>query len=66
MAKTPFELRFEFYHAAKEQLISQYHAEFNQAQVEAEQGQRVEYPHFPSSGEIFALAEEIKQFAEKK
>lgn len=66
MAQTPFELRFNYYMAAKAQLIDQYHAEFNHAQVEAERGNRVEYPSFPSSIEIFNLAEEIKSFAEKR
>jgi hypothetical protein len=66
MAQTPYELRFNYYMAAKAQLIDQYHAEFNQAQVEADKGKSVEYPHFPSSSEIFTLAEEIKSFAEKR
>jgi len=63
---TPYELRFSYYSAAKEHLLAQYYAEFNQAQVEADKGKSVEYPHFPSTGEIFALAEEIKAFSEKK
>ena len=67
MGMTPYEQRFNYYMAAKDQLVSAYHAEVNEVQCRKEYslGSK-EFPVYPTAEQIFALAEDIKAFAEKK
>ena len=66
MSNTPYEMRFNYYMAASDQLQSDYHAKFNEAVIRKEDGFKGVYPAYPTADEIFALAEAIKAFAEKK
>jgi hypothetical protein len=67
MGTTPYEARFNYYLAARDQLTNAYHCEFTEAQVRKETGEQIkEWPEYPTSDMIFSLAEEIKAFAEKK
>ena len=67
MGTTPYEQRFNYYMAAKDQLSNQYHAQLNEAQIKMQYGATgAAVPDYPTPAQIFALAEEIKAFAEKK
>lgn len=67
MGTTPYEQRFNYYMAAKDQLVNQYQALLNEAQLKMQHGALgAELPDFPTATQIFQLAEEIKAFAEKK
>jgi hypothetical protein len=67
MGTTPYEQRFNYYMAAKDQLSNQYHAQLNEAQIKMQYGdQGAAVPDYPNPDQIFQLAEEIKTFAEKK
>lgn len=59
---TPYEQRFNYYMAARDHLVGQYQANMDIAS----QGKVFPLPKYPSTEEIFSLAEEIKAFAEKK
>lgn len=66
---TPYEQRFNYYMAAKDLLIEKYHADFNAVTITANNPKYILselLPKFPTEDEIFALAESIKYFAEKK
>jgi hypothetical protein len=66
MTATPYEMRFQYYMAARDQLQNGYHAKFNEAVIRKEDGLAGVYPAYPDEEEIFKLAEAIKAFAEKK
>jgi hypothetical protein len=67
MGTTPYEARFNYYMAAKDQLANQYHAQLNEAQLKMQYGAKgTEVPDYPTPEQIFQLAEDIKSFAEKK
>ena len=67
MGTTPYEARFNYYIAAKDQLSNQYHAQLNEAQIKMQYGDTgAVVPDYPTPAQIFSLAEEIKAFAEKK
>lgn len=68
MGITPYEMRFNYYMAAKDQLVNAYHAEFNEVQCHKDRNDlgHYEYPKYPTPKDIFDLAEDIKAFAEKK
>ena len=66
MTQTPYEMRFQYYIAARDQMQNAYHAKFNEAVIRKEDGFAGVYPAYPTADEIFALAEAIKAFAEKK
>jgi hypothetical protein len=67
MGTTPYEQRFNYYMAARDQLTNAYHCEFTEAQVRKDAGEQIkDWPTYPTANQIFALAEEIKAFAEKK
>ena len=60
---TPYQQRFDYYQAARDHLVSQYHAIL---EVKNLKQAFDDLPKYPSTDEIFLLAEEIKAFAEKK
>lgn len=67
MGMTPYEQRFNYYMAAKDQLTNAYHCKFTEAQYLKESGQSdIVMPKYPTPKDIFDLAEDIKAFAEKK
>ena len=66
MTATPYEMRFQYYMASREQLQNNYHAKFNEACIRKQDGLSGVYPEFPTPEEIFKLAEAIKVFAETK
>jgi hypothetical protein len=67
MTTTPYEMLFNYYMAAKDQLANQYHAQLNEAQIKMQYGATgAPVPDYPTPTQIFQLAEEIKSFAEKK
>jgi hypothetical protein len=67
MGITPYEQRFNYYMAARDQLTNAYHCEFNESQCRNTAGENIdEWPKFPTPDQIFSLAEDIKSFAEKK
>ena len=66
MTATPYEMRFQYYIAAREQLQDNYNAKFNEACIRKEDGFAGVYPAYPTEQEIFKLAEAIKVFAETK
>jgi hypothetical protein len=69
MGITPYEQRFNYYMAARDQLTQQYHADYEKVQITANDNKNILshfLPKYPTAAEIFALAEEIKAFAEKK
>ena len=59
---TPYEQRFDYYMAARDHLVSQYHSDL---EVKKLTNVLDTVPTYPSIQEIFALAEQIKAFAEK-
>jgi hypothetical protein len=85
MTTTPYEMRYNYYMAAKDQLMAEYHNNFQQHswikennierprkhsgwdhQAWYKHTKNWEMPYPPTKEDIFALAEEIKAFAEKK
>ena len=69
MTMTPFEMRFNYYMAARDQLTQQYHADYEKVQITANDPKSILsqlLPTYPTANQIFSLAEEIKAFAEKK
>ena len=69
MGITPYEQRFNYYMAARDQLTQRYHAELEKVQITANDQKSILsniLPKYPTADEIFSLAEEIKSFAEKK
>jgi len=67
MGTTPYEQRFNYYMAARDQLTTAYHCKFAEAQCRNDAGESIgTWPEFPTPNQILSLAEEIKTFAEKK
>jgi|APCry1669188970_1035186.scaffolds.fasta_scaffold186931_1 hypothetical protein len=66
MTATPYEMRFQYYIAARDQLQNAYSSKFNEACIRKQDGFAGVYPEFPTPEEIFILAEAIKVFAETK
>ncbi len=64
--KNPYELRFDLLTFARDTLESEYHAQMNAALESTRLGKPLELPTFPARQQIFALAEEYRNFIEKK
>lgn len=64
--KNPYELRFDLLTFARDTLESEYHATMNMALESTRLGKPVDLPKFPTRKEIFDLAEEYRNFIEKK
>lgn len=64
--KNPYELRFDLLTFSRDTLESQYHAQLNAALESIRLGKTAELPTFPTRKEIFELAEEYRNFIEKK
>jgi hypothetical protein len=67
----PYEMRFNYYHAAKDYLQSDYQAQMDRilmAYLEESQEKHdlIRALVYPTREQIFALAEQIKDFSEKK
>ena len=63
MSKNPFELRYELLAFARDSLTSEYYAKVEEAKV---LGLKNTVIKFPSKDDIFTLAEEYKNFIERK
>lgn len=61
--KNPYEMRYEYYRSAKEQLLEEYHAKITEMQIA---DRKDDFPKYPTTDDIIALAERIKTFTEKK
>lgn len=72
MTKTPYELRFELLELAQSTLQGQYFAKNDQAKFlisvseKSTQDIEVEFPEYPTTQDIFALANEYKKFIDQK
>jgi len=64
--KTPYELRFDLLTFARDTLEAEYHAALNVAMERNKLHQRTDLPTYPTHKQIFDLAEEYKNFIEKK
>ena len=70
MSLTPYEMRFNYLHFAKEYLVNEYNASMEKI-VLSEPNERVRKPlienlKYPSREDIFNFAEQIKEFTSKK
>ena len=61
MTKNPFELRYELLAFARDTLTSEYHAKLEEAKVLGSAT-----PKYPTNDDVFKLAEEYKNFIERK
>ena len=61
MSKTPYELRYELLQFAHECLQNEYHSK-----LDAAKSLKADMPVYPTKENLFALAEEYKNFIEKK
>jgi hypothetical protein len=68
----PYEMRFNYLHFAKDFLVNEYQAQMDrimlshnddEIKIRADKINKIKYP---TREEIFALAEELKNFADKK
>jgi hypothetical protein len=71
VSKTPYELRFDILELAKSTLESEYHSMTDQFRWEQETGldknrDKGDFPRYPNKDDIFKLADEFKQFIERK
>ena len=71
VSKTPYELRFDIIELAKSTLESEYHSMADQVRWAHETGlskdQKLQsFPTYPTKDAIFKLADEYKQFIERK
>ena len=68
----PYEMRFNYLHFAKDFLVSEYQAEMDRIMISHNddeikiRAEKISYLKYPSREEIFAFAEELKNFADKK
>lgn len=70
-SKTPYELRFDILELAKSTLESEYHSTADQFRWAHETGldksaNQGNFPKYPNKDDIFKLADEFKQFIERK
>lgn len=68
-SKTPYELRFDLLAMARDTLETEYHTRIDQVRWEREMNDGVTVsaiPTYPSREDIFKLAEQLKEFIEKK
>lgn len=65
-SKNPFELRFDLLTFARDTLESEYHALMNAAMESNRLGNKTDLPPYPTRKQIFDLAEEYRNFIEKK
>ena len=65
MTKSPYELRFELLAFARDSLTSYYYAKIEEAKNFPTKG-GVVLPKYPTNDDVFVLAEEYKNFIEKK
>jgi hypothetical protein len=61
MTKSPYELRYELLAFARDTLTSEYYAK-----VEVANSLKGDIPIYPTKENVFALAEEYKNFIERK
>jgi hypothetical protein len=68
----PYEMRFNYFHAAKDLLINEYQSELDRIMISHNDDEikikasKISQLKYPTREDIFALAEQIKEFADKK
>ena len=67
----PYQMRFNYYHAAKDYMTAEYQAQMDRilmAHIDEnkEKHDLIRALVYPTSEQIFALADQIKEFSEKK
>ena len=68
----PYEMRFNYFHAAKDYLVNEYNSQMDRIMLSHNddeikiKAQKISQIKYPTTAEIFALAEEIKNFSDKK
>jgi len=68
---TPYDLRFNLVHFARDQLNAEYHAAmerivFSYPEISTERTQLISALKYPTKSDIINLAEEIKKFVDNK
>jgi hypothetical protein len=68
----PYEMRFNYFHAARDYLVNEYSSQMDRIMLSHNddeikiRAQKISQLKYPSTADIFALAEEIKNFSDKK
>ena len=68
----PYEMRFNYLHYAKDFLVSEYQAQMDRIMLSHNDDEikirahKISQIKYPTREDIFALAEQIKDFADKK
>jgi hypothetical protein len=66
MNKSPFELRYELLEFARDSLTSEYYAKVEERKIQGSFGKSIDIVPYPTKEQVFALAEEYKNFIERK
>ena len=66
MSMTPFELRFNLLHFAQKNLETEYQSKLEERKVQGSFGKAVDITPYPTKEQVFALAEEYRNFVERK
>jgi hypothetical protein len=66
MNKSPFELRYELLEFARDSLTSEYYAKVEERNIQGSFGKSIDIVPYPTKEQVFALAEEYKNFIERK
>jgi len=68
----PYEMRFNYFHAARDYLVEEYKSHMDQILLSHNDDEikirahKISQIKYPTREDIFALAEQIKDFADKK
>ena len=66
MTKSPYELRYELLAFARDSLTSEYYAKIEERKIQGSFGKSIAIIPYPTKEQVFALAEEYKNFIERK
>lgn len=67
MTKTPYEIRFDLLNFAQSQLSSEYYSKMEKIRMQKEYNMTLDdIPIYPTKSDIVLLAEELKQFIDRK
>jgi hypothetical protein len=66
MNKSPYELRYELLAFARDSLTSEYYAKVEERKIQGSFGKSIDIQPYPTKEQVFALAEEYKNFIERK
>jgi len=67
-ARTPYELRFDLLAMARDTLEAEYHSKMEEARWAHEMSGGIPQtmPSYPTRDDVFKLAEQLKEFVERK